>query len=324
MENLCQIVLVAGIIIPLFWLSKWFISFYDELIKNVGKDKVFIMHLADFYPRRIRRQLQEAHILRKKKETIEHLLKSYRWLLVAVTVYIAYNLVHITYTLYRIVQVIKNYSSIKDTGEFDFTICVICFSIVSFYCFLIAPIIKILFGADTFEKRKNDIFEFFKRIAFDIVVCILSFIFCKLWIVWAEAFVTDRGIKETILWIELAILMLYQYLILFLISGVIHLSIFIIDIKLNKVLSKKNKRNGFVNASVSYCKRYADKSLIYPALKNCTYLILVLVYALAIDAGPNGGTVAGATGILFLIDTFLDKDIEIGKRLNDNSENKHE
>lgn len=103
--------------------------------------------------------------------------------------------------------------------------------------------------------------------------------------------------------------------------------IFIIDIILKKVLSKKNKRNEFVNAFVqvvSYCKRYTDKSLIYPVLKNCTYLILVLVYALAIDAGPNGGTVAGATGILFLIDTFWDKDIEIGKKLNDNSENRHE
>lgn len=52
-------------------------------------------------------------------------------------------------------------------------------------------------------------------------------------------------------------------------------------------------------------EKYVKGEIIYLIFKNCTYLSMVFVYAVAVGRDKSGMPLAAAIGVLFLVDTFL-------------------
>ena len=66
-------------------------------------------------------------------------------------------------------------------------------------------------------------------------------------------------------------------------------------------------------------KKYIENHIIYSLLKNCTYLSMVFVYAIATDSKKADTPVAAAIGILFLIDTFFTQEKAIQEKIINNT-----
>lgn len=318
MKDFCFMLLflMLSMLFLIFFLEHC-VNFYKELVENVGKGKVLITKLADFLPRRIEQKLQEKS--RLKQVTIDKLLKSYKRLCIAFSGYVLANLIHIACIIKGIMQVI-DYLSMNPSETMDLIISLICLNIILSYLLFIVPVIKIFCGRGFIEEIKSNISDFADQVIFNIFMCVLSFIFLCVWISHMETFVEKCKIELT-LWSELGILIIYQYLLLIPISYIVHLIILALDKALCWVRKATRKMNSiqkilaFLVRRIAFCKQYTEHNQIYPVLKNCTYFVFVLVYTFAIGIGDNGETVAGALGVLFLIDTFFSQEKAITKEV---------
>ena len=68
-----------------------------------------------------------------------------------------------------------------------------------------------------------------------------------------------------------------------------------------------------------FLKKYTENQILYSLFKNCTYLSMVLVYAVAIDSDKSATPIAAAIGILFLIDTFFAQEKAIQEKIKNNT-----
>ena len=55
--------------------------------------------------------------------------------------------------------------------------------------------------------------------------------------------------------------------------------------------------------------------IIYLIFKNCTYLSMVFVYAVAVGRDKSGMPLAAAIGVLFLVDTFFAQEKAIQEKI---------
>ena len=109
---------------------------------------------------------------------------------------------------------------------------------------------------------------------------------------------------EMTFWIALSFLILYQYMILKIFSWILQNIIIFTIKKLNHL---------------HILKKYIENHIIYSLLKNCTYLSMVFVYAIATDSKKADTPVAAAIGILFLIDTFFTQEKAIQEKIINNT-----
>lgn len=101
------------------------------------------------------------------------------------------------------------------------------------------------------------------------------------------------------LWVMLALLIIYQYIILRLISFLLY--------------------QLFRRIKFSELKKY-KKNIILKIVRNCTYLCMVIIYAYSVYKNVDSTPLPAATGILFLIDTFLEKNSEINNILKSDNQ----
>lgn len=101
-------------------------------------------------------------------------------------------------------------------------------------------------------------------------------------------------------WIALLFLLLYQYMVLRIFSGILQ--------KIIKLIMKKSN-------NLHFLKKYTENQILYSLFKNCTYLSMVLMYAVATDSDKAATPIAAAIGILFLIDTFFSEEKAIQEKI---------
>lgn len=133
------------------------------------------------------------------------------------------------------------------------------------------------------------IVEWFKQIIKYICEIMVSFFPMYVYIILVNKILLCAQIKLTF-WIDLLILMLYQYMLLKLFSNIIKWIIMFITKKIHKL---------------QCFEKYVKGEIIYLIFKNCTYLSMVFVYAAAVGRDKSGMPLAAAIGVLSLVDTFL-------------------
>ena len=101
-------------------------------------------------------------------------------------------------------------------------------------------------------------------------------------------------------WLALLILMLYQYMLLKLVSNIVKWIIIFITKKIHKL---------------QCFEKYVKGEIMYLILKNCTYLSMVFVYAVSVGMDKSGTPLAGAIGVLFLVDTFFAQENAIQEKI---------
>lgn len=94
--------------------------------------------------------------------------------------------------------------------------------------------------------------------------------------------------------------MLYMYIILKYVGYIFE--------KIAYTLSKK-----FVK--LNFLQKYIGGETIYLIIKNCTYFSMVVVYTIYSDKDGLMKVIAAAMGVLFLIDTFFDKEKAIQNKI---------
>ena len=74
------------------------------------------------------------------------------------------------------------------------------------------------------------------------------------------------------------------------------------------VMKWLTKKMSIIN---KYIEKYCDIEVLYGLIKNGTYLSMVIVYAIALEADKANTPIAAAIGILFLFDSFVMQDNSI-------------
>ena len=291
-------------IVPLIYFSFHVNRFWNVLKKGscIKEKNMSFNGIKDFSPKKIRRELESDSSIEKK--IIDETIKAYQNVLLAFCIYISFWILYLILIVVRIVWLCNHYRLLNPQEGGSVSASIVMSVLVSYWLFL-TPIFE-LFNLnklsnlgyitwkflqdilDKCQKKFHSIIKYFCQI-------LVSFILMYVYIFFVKKVLNSVQIKINF-WNALIILMLYQYMILKLLSNII----IFIAIKINKI---------------QYLERYADDNILYLFLKNSTYLSMVLVYATAVDEGKAEAPFIAAIGILFLIDTFFDKEKEIQEKI---------
>ena len=186
-------------------------------------------------------------------------------------------------------------------------------SILILYWFLLTPIFDFFhwkklseLGYITWkflQDKSNIIVECFKQIVKYICELLVSFFPMCGYIILVKKILVLAQIDLTF-WLALLILMLYQYMLLKLVSNIVKWIIIFITKKIHKL---------------QCFEKYVKGEIMYLILKNCTYLSMVFVYAVSVGMDKSGTPLAGAIGVLFLVDTFFAQENAIQEKIKKNN-----
>lgn len=304
-----QIIIAIYPIGVLFYFATKVYRFCNILNKRRGirEKNISFRGVKDFFPKNIRKKLERDSSIVKR--FIDEVLDAYKKLLLAFCVYVLFWISYLIVMAVRIAWLFnKHYESLKPQ-EYGYVIGSILMSVLILYWFILTPVFdffhwKILseLGYITWnflQDMLNRIAEWLKKIIKYMCELIVSFVPMYGYIILVERILVFTKIDLT-LWLALLILMLYQYILLKIVSKIVQWII--------KFITKKNHK-------LQCFERYAKDEIMYLILKNCTYLSMVLVYAVSVGMDKSGTPLAGAIGVLFLIDTFFAQEGVIQKRI---------
>ena len=304
-----QIFIAICPIVPLFYFATKVYRFCNVLNKRrcIREKHISFKGIKDFFPKRIRQELESDSSIVKK--FIAEVLEAYQKLLLAFCVYILFWILYFTGIVVRIVWLFNNHYALLDPQEHGCLIGSVLMSILILYWFLLTPIFDFFhwkklsnLGYITWKfllDMLEIIVEWFKQIIKYICEIMVSFFPMYVYIILVNKILLCAQIKLTF-WIDLLILMLYQYMLLKLFSNIIKWIIMFITKKIHKL---------------QCFEKYVKGEIIYLIFKNCTYLSMVFVYAVAVGRDKSGMPLAAAIGVLFLVDTFFAQEKAIQEKI---------
>ena len=304
-----QIFIVICPIVPLFYFVTKVYRFCNVLNKRrcIREKHISFKGIKDFFPKRIRQELESDSSI--VKIFIDEVLEAYQKLLLAFCVYILFWILYFTGIVVRIVWLFNNHYALLDPQEHGCVIGSVSMSILILYWFLLTPIFDFFhwkklsnLGYITWkflQDKLEIIVEWFKQIIKYICEIMVSFFPMYGYIILVNKILLSAQIKLTF-WIDLLILMLYQYMLLKLFSNIIKWIIMFITKKIHKL---------------QCFEKYVKGEIIYLIFKNCTYLSMVFVYAVAVGRDKSGMPLAAAIGVLFLVDTFFAQEKAIQEKI---------
>lgn len=304
-----QIFIAICPIVPLFYFATKVYRFCNVLNKRrcIREKHISFKGIKDFFPKRIRQELESDSSIVKK--FIDEVLEAYQKLLLAFCVYILFWILYFTGIVVRIVWLFNNHYALLDPQEHGCLIGSVLMSILILYWFLLTPIFDFFhwkklsnLGYITWKfllDMLEIIVEWFKQIIKYICEIMVSFFPMYIYIILVNKILLCAQIKLTF-WIDLLILMLYQYMLLKLFSNIIKWIIMFITKKIHKL---------------QCFEKYVKGEIIYLIFKNCTYLSMVFVYAVAVGRDKSGMPLAAAIGVLFLVDTFFAQEKAIQEKI---------
>ncbi len=285
-------------ILPMLWLVYAAQSFSN--IIETGKfkrAKIVIDRISDLWPKNLRWKVTGSGI---KSSSVEDFMNAYQKVVIASCTYLIACLVHFALLVVRSICAVQNYYRFTGNDSSGLVFRFVCISLVVSYIFFIEPVGKLVLGRGKFEAVYETIIDgittWAKLIIASSVEFALSFIMLYLYVIHAEGFL-DKYQIGTPFWTKLAMLMVYQYVILAVIS-------ILLSSMLRKISSWLNKKS-FAD---TWLQLYITDDKLYQILKNSTYISLVLVYAVAEE---SNSPVAAIIGVLFLIDTYIDNNKKI-------------
>ncbi|MDY4838515.1 MAG: hypothetical protein SO160_03090 [Lachnospiraceae bacterium] len=304
-----QIFIAICPIVPLFYFATKVYRFCNVLNKRrcIREKHISFKGIKDFFPKRIRQELESDSSIVKR--FIDEVLEAYQKLLFAFCVYILFWILYFTGIVVRIVWLFNNHYALLDPQEHGCVIGSVLMSILILYWFLLTPIFDFFhwkklsnLGYITWKfllDMLEIIVEWFKQIIKYICEIMVSFFPMYVYIILVNKILLSAQIKLTF-WIDLLILMLYQYMLLKLFSNIIKWIIMFITKKIHKL---------------QCFEKYVKGEIIYLIFKNCTYLSMVFVYAVAVGRDKSGMPLAAAIGVLFLVDTFFAQEKAIQEKI---------
>lgn len=304
-----QIFIAICPIVPLFYFATKVYRFCNVLNKRrcIREKHLSFKGIKDFFPKRIRQELESDSSIVKR--FIDEVLEAYQKLLLAFCVYILFWILYFTGIVVRIVWLFNNHYALLDPQEHGCLIGSVLMSILILYWFLLTPIFDFFhwkklsnLGYITWKFLLNMleiIVEWSKQIIKYICEIMVSFFPMYVYIILVNKILLCAQIKLTF-WIDLLILMLYQYMLLKLFSNIIKWIIMFITKKIHKL---------------QCFEKYVKGEIIYLIFKNCTYLSMVFVYAVAVGRDKSGMPLAAAIGVLFLVDTFFAQEKAIQEKI---------
>lgn len=304
-----QIFIAICPIVPLFYFATKVYRFCNVLNKRrcIREKHISFKGIKDFFPKRIRQELESDSSIVKR--FIDEVLEAYQKLLLAFCVYILFWILYFTGIVVRIVWLFNNHYALLDPQEHGCLIGSVLMSILILYWFLLTPIFDFFhwkklsnLGYITWKfllDMLEIIVEWFKQIIKYICEIMVSFFPMYVYIILVNKILLCAQIKLTF-WIDLLILMLYQYMLLKLFSNIIKWIIMFITKKIHKL---------------QRFEKYVKGEIIYLIFKNCTYLSMVFVYAVAVGRDKSGMPLAAAIGFLFLVDTFFAQEKAIQEKI---------
>lgn len=304
-----QIFIAICPIVPLFYFATKVYRFCNVLNKRrcLREKHISFKGIKDFFPKRIRQELESDSSIVKR--FIDEVLEAYQKLLLAFCVYILFWILYFTGIVVKIVWLFNNHYALLDPQEHGCLIGSVLMSILILYWFLLTPIFDFFhwkklsnLGYITWKfllDMLEIIVEWFKQIIKYICEIMVSFFPMYVYIILVNKILLCAQIKLTF-WIDLLILMLYQYMLLKLFSNIIKWIIMFITKKIHKL---------------QCFEKYVKGEIIYLIFKNCTYLSMVFVYAVAVGRDKSGMPLAAAIGVLFLVDTFFAQEKAIQEKI---------
>lgn len=304
-----QIFIAICPIVPLFYFATKVYRFCNVLNKRrcIREKHISFKGIKDFFPKRIRQELESDSSIVKR--FIDEVLEAYQKLLLAFCVYILFWILYFTGIVVRIVWLFNNHYALLDPQEHGCLIGSVLMSILILYWFLLTPIFDFFHWKKLSNLRYitwkflldmlEIIVEWFKQIIKYICEIMVSFFPMYVYIILVNKILLCAQIKLTF-WIDLLILMLYQYMLLKLFSNIIKWIIMFITKKIHKL---------------QCFEKYVKGEIIYLIFKNCTYLSMVFVYAVAVGRDKSGMPLAAAIGVLFLVDTFFAQEKAIQEKI---------
>lgn len=304
-----QIFIAICPIVPLFYFATKVYRFCNVLNKRrcIREKHLSFKGIKDFFPKRIRQELESDSSIVKR--FIDEVLEAYQKLLLAFCVYILFWILYFTGIVVRIVWLFNNHYALLDPQEHGCLIGSVLMSILILYWFLLTPIFDFFhwkklsnLGYITWKfllDMLEIIVEWSKQIIKYICEIMVSFFPMYVYIILVNKILLCAQIKLTF-WIDLLILMLYQYMLLKLFSNIIKWIIMFITKKIHKL---------------QCFEKYVKGEIIYLIFKNCTYLSMVFVYAVAVGRDKSGMPLAAAIGVLFLVDTFFAQEKAIQEKI---------
>lgn len=268
--------------------------------REIRETSIEYKGIKSLLPNKIERLLRENK--RIVKRDINEFMVSYRRMVWAICGYGFFWLIYIAFIVLRIYWIFIGKYSNLETKLQGAIIGSLLMSILVTYWFLLTPVFEFL----NFRKLANagyyiwnllqkvtdfitKLFETLVKYFIQIIVCYIFLLFY----IQILKFIFHSIALEISLWIMLLCLMTYQYPVLYIFSKIV-----------SWMVGKKIK--------------WLTNIVVLNSLRNCTYLCMVIVYAYAIHKGLAETAIAGATGILFLIDTFTKEEKNIRKEINVN------
>ena len=258
-----QIFIVICPIVPLFYFVTKVYRFCNVLNKRrcIREKHISFKGIKDFFPKRIRQELESDSSIVKR--FIDEVLEAYQKLLLAFCVYILFWILYFTGIVVRIVWLFNNHYALLDPQEHGCVIGSVSMSILILYWFLLTPIFDFFhwkklsnLGYITWkflQDKLEIIVEWFKQIIKYICEIMVSFFPMYGYIILVNKILLSAQIKLTF-WIDLLILMLYQYMLLKLFSNIIKWIIMFITKKIHKL---------------QCFEKYVKGEIIYLIFKNC-------------------------------------------------------
>lgn len=309
MSEFIQIIIAICPVAPLFYLAMEVYGFSNALDKRrcIREKNITFKRIKDFLPKNIRRELGSDSGM--VKECIDEVLKAYQKLLLASCIYVLFWILYLIGIVVRISWLFNNHYKSLEPQEYGGVVGSIIMSILVLYWFLLTPIFEFFhwnklseLGHNTWnflQNLVNRIAEWFKRCIKYTCELILSFFPMYGYIILIKKLLAFAQVNLTF-GLALLILMLYQYMLLKLVSN-------ILEGIIKFIIKRIHKLQCF--------EKYVKGEIMYLILKNCTYLSMVFVYAVSVSMDNSGTSLAEAIGVLFLIDTFFAQENVIQEKI---------
>jgi hypothetical protein len=302
---------------------------FKEIIKkeDISKEIPF-EKIGDYCPQKVRQRLEHNEDI--KKESIDEVMKACKCLFYTSICYLLVGILYQICTVYLFMHPFYTYS---DFGVYklSYTVTIFIMQEFLFFWLFLTPIFQALgwhiavrlgnVSWDSSQKTLEKVIDYAYKVLRYFFGMLFTFALLKLYFFIIEKVCLSP--QENPFFLNLMLLMLYQYVILKLLIVLLKLLIigilkFIIR-PLKKILLGMRKKIKLLQQLkqwlLQYFEKYSKDEILYLTLKNYTYLSMVLLYTLGLVQYADSPLVM-AIGTLFLIDVFLVQDGELQKRIN--------
>ena len=257
-----------------------------------------ICGIQDLIPYKMRKKLKGEN----DTELAKKAYKIYIKLLFVLFLYLILWIIYIGIIVLKIFNLIE-ISQLLSADDMSRIFACRIMNIMMIYWFFLTPIfekiprLKIFatVGYKTFNSLReicDKLNEISKNLVIKVVPFVLSFILLFIYLCLA-IFAFDFINQKITLWNMLIVFLLYQYFLL-------------------KIGCKMMTQCKIIK-KLPITRRYYKNSILYLRARNVTYLIMVFLYANAVDVNISSLPIPAALSILFLIDTYITQEENIQK-----------